>query len=168
MPILTFIDTPGAYPGVGAEERGQSEAIARNLREMSRLRTPILSTVVGEGGSGGALAIGVGDWLGMLQFSTYSVISPEGCASILWKSADKAQLAAEAMAITSDKLLEQGLVDQIIKEPPGGAHRNPDATAKSLKEALLARLDELEKVDMDTLIATRYQRLMAYGRFKEA
>ena len=168
MPILTFIDTPGAYPGVGAEERGQSEAIARNLREMSRLRTPILSTVVGEGGSGGALAIGVGDWLGMLQFSTYSVISPEGCASILWKSADKAQLAAEAMAITSDKLMEQGLIDEIIEEPLGGAHRNPDAMARTLKQALLARLETLDKIDMDALIAARYKRLMGFGRFKEA
>ncbi|EXJ13766.1 acetyl-CoA carboxylase carboxyl transferase subunit alpha [Imhoffiella purpurea] len=167
MPILTFIDTPGAYPGVGAEERGQSEAIARNLREMSTLRTPILCTVVGEGGSGGALAIGVGDWVGMLQFSTYSVISPEGCASILWKSADKAQLAAEAMAITSDKLLEQGLVDQVVKEPPGGAHRNPDLAAKYLKEALLARLESLEALPLDALIADRYKRLMACGRFKE-
>ena len=168
MPILTFIDTPGAYPGVGAEERGQSEAIARNLREMSRLRTPILSTVVGEGGSGGALAIGVGDWLGMLQFGTYSVISPEGCASILWKSADKAQLAAEAMAITSDKLMEQGLVDEVIEEPLGGAHRNPDAMSKTLKQALLARLETLDKIDMDALIAARYKRLMGFGRFKEA
>jgi acetyl-CoA carboxylase carboxyl transferase subunit alpha len=167
LPILTFIDTPGAYPGVGAEERGQSEAIARNLREMSRLRTPILCTVVGEGGSGGALAIGVGDWLGMLQFSTYSVISPEGCASILWKSADKAQLAAEAMAITSDKLLEQGLIDQIIKEPLGGAHRDPEATAASIKAALVARLDELCGIDPDVLIAGRYRRLMGYGKFKD-
>ncbi|WP_296809034.1 acetyl-CoA carboxylase carboxyl transferase subunit alpha [Thiocapsa sp.] len=167
LPILTFIDTPGAYPGVGAEERGQSEAIARNLREMSRLRTPILCTVVGEGGSGGALAIGVGDWLGMLQFSTYSVISPEGCASILWKSADKAQLAAEAMAITSDKLLEQGLIDQIIKEPLGGAHRNPEATAASIKAAIVTRLDELCGTDPDELIAARYKRLMGYGKFKD-
>jgi acetyl-CoA carboxylase carboxyl transferase subunit alpha len=167
LPILTFIDTPGAYPGVGAEERGQSEAIARNLCEMSRLRTPILCTVVGEGGSGGALAIGVGDWLGMLQFSTYSVISPEGCASILWKSADKAQLAAEAMAITSDKLLEQGLIDQIIKEPLGGAHRDPEATAASIKAALVARLDELCGTDPDVLIAARYKRLMGYGKFKD-
>ncbi len=167
LPILTFIDTPGAYPGVGAEERGQSEAIARNLREMSRLRTPILCTVVGEGGSGGALAIGVGDWLGMLQFSTYSVISPEGCASILWKSADKAQLAAEAMAITSDKLLEQGLIDQIIKEPLGGAHRNPEAVAASIKSALLVRLDELCGTDPDLLVAGRYKRLMGYGKFKD-
>ncbi|KXX65781.1 acetyl-CoA carboxylase carboxyltransferase subunit alpha [Marichromatium gracile] len=167
LPVLTFIDTPGAYPGVGAEERGQSEAIARNLREMSRLRTPILSTVIGEGGSGGALAIGVGDWLGMLQFSTYSVISPEGCASILWKSADKAQLAAEAMAITSDKLLEQGLIDEIIKEPSGGAHRDPDANAAALKAVLVKRLDELAAIDLDTLVAKRHQRLMGYGRFKE-
>lgn len=167
MPILTFIDTPGAYPGVGAEERGQSEAIARNLREMSQLRTPILCTVVGEGGSGGALAIGVGDWLGMLQFSTYSVISPEGCASILWKSADKAQLAAEAMAITSDKLLEHGLIDQIIKEPLGGAHRSPDTMAASIKAALLDRLDQLSTLDLDTLIANRYNRLMGFGKFKE-
>ncbi|PQJ96731.1 acetyl-CoA carboxylase carboxyl transferase subunit alpha [Chromatium okenii] len=168
LPILTFIDTPGAYPGIGAEERGQSEAIARNLREMSQLRTPILCTVVGEGGSGGALAIGVGDWLGMLQFSTYSVISPEGCASILWKSADKAQLAAEAMAITSDKLMEQGLVDHIIKEPLGGAHRDPDAVAKSLKAVLIERLDTLAAVPLDTLIAARYKRLMGYGRFKSS
>ena len=134
LPILTFIDTPGAYPGVGAEERGQSEAIARNLQVMSRLRTPILCTVVGEGGSGGALAIGVGDRLLMLQYSTYSVISPEGCASILWKSADKAQLAAEAMAITSDKLKELGLVDLVIPEPLGGAHRDPDAMAATAQD----------------------------------
>ncbi len=167
MPILTFIDTPGAYPGVGAEERGQSEAIARNLREMSRLRTPILCTVVGEGGSGGALAIGVGDWLGMLQFSTYSVISPEGCASILWKSADKAQLAAEAMAITSEKLTEQGLVDQVIPEPLGGAHRDPDTMAKRIKDTLLERLDALEGTDPEALITARYKRIMAFGRFKE-
>ncbi|NKN33079.1 acetyl-CoA carboxylase carboxyltransferase subunit alpha [Marichromatium bheemlicum] len=167
LPVLTFIDTPGAYPGVGAEERGQSEAIARNLREMSRLRTPILCTVIGEGGSGGALAIGVGDWLGMLQFSTYSVISPEGCASILWKSADKAQLAAEAMAITSDKLLEQALIDEVIKEPSGGAHRDPDATAAALKSVLLQRLEALREVDLDTLVAKRHERLMGYGRFKE-
>ncbi len=167
LPILTFIDTPGAYPGVGAEERGQSEAIARNLREMSHLRTPILSTVIGEGGSGGALAIGVCDWLGMLQFSTYSVISPEGCASILWKSADKAQLAAEAMAITSDRLREHGLIDEIIPEPLGGAHRDPEAMACALKEVLLARLDQFTALDPDTLVAQRYQRLRGYGRFKE-
>ncbi len=167
LPIVTFIDTPGAYPGVGAEERGQSEAIARNLRVMARLRTPILCTVVGEGGSGGALAIGVGDRTLMLQYSTYSVISPEGCASILWKSADKAQLAAEAMAITSDKLREQGLVDIVIPEPLGGAHRNPDATAAAVKAALLEQLDILQPMDVDTLVAERHKRLMGYGKFKE-
>lgn len=167
LPVLTFIDTPGAYPGVGAEERGQSEAIAHNLRAMSRLRTPILCTVVGEGGSGGALAVGVGDCTLMLQHSTYSVISPEGCASILWKSADKAQLAAEAMAITSDKLLEQGLVDLVVPEPLGGAHRDPDAMATSLKRALIEQLDAIQARDLDALVADRYQRLMSYGRFKE-
>ncbi len=167
LPIVTFIDTPGAYPGVGAEERGQSEAIARNLRVMARLRTPILCTVVGEGGSGGALAIGVGDRTLMLQYSTYSVISPEGCASILWKSADKAQLAAEAMAITSDRLKEQGLVDIVIPEPLGGAHRDPDATAAALRAALLEQLDILQSLDLDTLVAERHKRLMGYGKFKE-
>lgn len=167
LPILTFIDTPGAYPGVGAEERGQSEAIARNLQVMSRLRTPILCTVVGEGGSGGALAVGVGDRLLMLQYSTYSVISPEGCASILWKSADKAQLAAEAMAITSARLKEQGLVDVIVPEPLGGAHRDPDAMSQTLKQALSEQLDLLQGIDLDTLIAERYARLMGYGKFKE-
>jgi acetyl-CoA carboxylase carboxyl transferase subunit alpha len=167
LPILTFIDTPGAYPGVGAEERGQSEAIARNLRVMARLRTPILCTVVGEGGSGGALAIGVGDRTLMLQYSTYSVISPEGCASILWKSADKAQLAAEAMAITSDKLKDQGLIDIIIPEPLGAAHRDPDATAAAVKAALLEQLDILQAMDLDTLVAERSTRLRGYGKFKE-
>lgn len=167
LPILTFIDTPGAYPGVGAEERGQSEAIARNLQVMSRLRTPILCTVVGEGGSGGALAVGVGDRLLMLQYSTYSVISPEGCASILWKSADKAQLAAEAMAITSARLKEQGLVDVIVPEPLGGAHRDPDAMSQTLKQVLSEQLDLLQGIDLDTLIAERYARLMGYGKFKE-
>ncbi len=147
LPILTFIDTPGAYPGVGAEERGQSEAIARNLQVMAHLRTPIICTVVGEGGSGGALAIGVGDRVLMLQYSTYSVISPEGCASILWKSADKAQLAAEAMAITSDKLLDQGLIDDIVPEPLGGAHRKPDTMAATLKQSLLRHLDDIRDVD---------------------
>jgi acetyl-CoA carboxylase carboxyl transferase subunit alpha len=167
LPVLTFIDTPGAYPGIGAEERGQSEAIARNLLVMSRLRTPIVCTVVGEGGSGGALAIGVGDRVLMLQYSTYSVISPEGCASILWKSADKAQLAAEAMAITSDKLKEQGLIDEIIPEPLGGAHRDPAAVAESIKKALYAHLEALKERDPDELVAERYRRLMSYGRFKE-
>lgn len=167
LPIITFIDTPGAYPGVGAEERGQSEAIARNLRVMARLRTPILCTVVGEGGSGGALAIGVGDRTLMLQYSTYSVISPEGCASILWKSADKAQLAAEAMAITSERLKEQGLVDIVIPEPLGGAHRDPDATATAVKVALLEQLGVLQGMDPDTLVMERHKRLMGYGKFKE-
>jgi acetyl-CoA carboxylase carboxyl transferase subunit alpha len=167
LPILTFIDTPGAYPGIGAEERGQSEAIARNLLVMSRLRTPIVCTVVGEGGSGGALAIGVGDRVLMLQYSTYSVISPEGCASILWKSADKAQLAAEAMAITSDKLKEQGLIDEILPEPLGGAHRDPAAMAETVKRGLVANLGALLERDLDDLVADRYRRLMSYGRFKE-
>ncbi len=166
LPVFTFIDTPGAYPGVGAEERGQSEAIARNLQVMAGLRVPIIVTVTGEGGSGGALAIGVGDRLIMLQFSTYSVISPEGCASILWKSADKAQLAAEAMAITSEKLYEQGLVDGIVPEPLGGAHRDVDTMAASLKKVLLEQFEEVAKQDMDLVIANRYQRLRSYGRFK--
>jgi acetyl-CoA carboxylase carboxyl transferase subunit alpha len=167
LPVLTFIDTPGAYPGVGAEERGQSEAIARNLRVMAHLRTPILCTVIGEGGSGGALAIGVGDRVMMLQNSTYSVISPEGCASILWKSADKAQLAAEAMGITSDKLKELGLIDEIIPEPLGGAHRDPDTAAANIKLALLKNLDLIRDLDMDGLLALRYERVMGYGRYKE-
>ena len=167
LPILTFIDTPGAYPGVGAEERGQSEAIARNLQVMARLRTPVLCTVIGEGGSGGALAIGVGDRLLMLQHSTYSVISPEGCASILWKSAEKAQLAAEAMAITSDRLKELELIDEIVTEPLGGAHRKPDVMAATLKQALLSHLDVLRDTDLDELLAIRYRRLMSYARYKE-
>jgi len=167
LPILTFIDTPGAYPGVGAEERGQSEAIARNLLVMAHLRTPILCTVIGEGGSGGALAIGVGDRVLMLQYSTYSVISPEGCASILWKSADKAQLAAEAMAITSDKLKELELIDEIVAEPMGGAHRKVDDMAATLKRALKSHLDDIMDTDIDELLTNRYQRLMSYGRFKE-
>jgi acetyl-CoA carboxylase carboxyl transferase subunit alpha len=167
LPILTFIDTPGAYPGIGAEERGQSEAIARNLQVMAGLRIPIVCTVVGEGGSGGALAIGVGDRVLMLRYSTYSVISPEGCASILWKSADKAQLAAEAMAITSDKLLEFGLIDAVLPEPLGAAHRDPAAMAETIKQAVLAALDDIQGKDMDALVAERYRRLMSYGRFKE-
>ncbi len=167
LPIFTFIDTPGAYPGVGAEERGQSEAIARNLREMSRLRVPVICTVIGEGGSGGALAIGVGDRVQMLKYSTYSVISPEGCASILWKDADKASLAADAMAITSDKLKDLGLIDTIIDEPLGGAHRDPDTMAKTLKTALLETLERVESIDSEELIEMRYQRIMEYGRFEE-
>ena len=168
LPVLTFIDTPGAYPGVGAEERGQSEAIARNLREMSQLKTPILSTVIGEGGSGGALAIGVCDHLNMLQYSTYSVISPEGCASILWKDATKASLAAEAMAITSQQLLELKLIDNIIDEPLGGAHRDLDSMAVTLRESLISMLDELQGIPLEQLLEQRYQRLMGYGSFAEA
>ncbi|MDH2397629.1 acetyl-CoA carboxylase carboxyl transferase subunit alpha [Providencia rettgeri] len=163
LPIITFIDTPGAYPGVGAEERGQSEAIARNLREMSRLSVPVICTVIGEGGSGGALAIGVGDKVNMLQYSTYSVISPEGCASILWKSADKAPLAAEAMGITAPRLKELKLIDNVIPEPLGGAHRNYDEIAEQLKARLTEDLDELELLDAEALKKRRYQRLMDYG-----
>ena len=165
LPVLTFIDTPGAYPGVGAEERGQSEAIARNLEVMAGLKTPIVCTVVGEGGSGGALAIGVGDRLLMFQYSTYSVISPEGCASILWKSAEKASLAAEAMGITSNRLKELGLIDDILPEPLGGAHRDVDAMAKILKRALWENLQNLEQLPMENLLDARYQRLMNYGQF---
>jgi acetyl-CoA carboxylase carboxyl transferase subunit alpha len=167
LPILCFIDTPGAYPGIGAEERGQSEAIARNLFEMSTLKTPIICTVIGEGGSGGALAIGVGDRLLMLQYSTYSVISPEGCASILWKSADKAELAAEAMGITSQRLQELKLIDEIVPEPLGGAHRNRQQTADSLKAALNRALAELQAQPMEALLERRYQRLMSYGAYEE-
>ena len=163
MPILTFIDTPGAYPGIDAEERNQSEAIAWNLRVMSRLKTPIIATVIGEGGSGGALAIGVCDQLNMLQYSTYSVISPEGCASILWRTAEKAPEAAEAMGITAERLRELGIVDEIIKEPLGGAHRDPGSMAASLRDKLNAQLDMLQGLDTDALLARRYERLMSYG-----
>ena len=166
MPVLTFIDTPGAYPGIGAEERGQSEAIARNLLEMGQLRTPIICTVIGEGGSGGALAIGVGDRTLMLQYSTYSVISPEGCASILWKSADKASEAAEVLGITSDRLNNLGLIDRIIDEPLGGAHRDVDGMAENIKTALTETLAKLQKMDKDKLVKARYKRLMDYGEFK--
>ncbi len=168
LPVLTFIDTPGAYPGVGAEERGQSEAIARNLYVMAALQTPIVSTVIGEGGSGGALAIGVSDRTLMLQYSTYSVISPEGCASILWKSADKASLAAEAMGITAVSLKKLGLIDEVVPEPLGGAHRDVAAMAKTLKARLLATLDTLGEMPADQLIEARYARLMQYGKFEEA
>ncbi|WP_193073737.1 acetyl-CoA carboxylase carboxyl transferase subunit alpha [Pseudomonas sp. FME51] len=163
MPILTFIDTPGAYPGIDAEERGQSEAIAWNLQVMSRLKTPIISTVIGEGGSGGALAIGVCDRLMMLQYSIYSVISPEGCASILWKKAEKASDAAEAMGVTAARLQELGLVDNLIPEPLGGAHREPEEMAARLKAQLLAELDKLEGQSADELLDSRYERLMAFG-----
>ncbi len=167
MPLLTFIDTPGAYPGVDAEERGQSEAIATNLKMMSQLDTPIICTVIGEGGSGGALAIGVGDRLLMLQYSTYSVISPEGCATILWKSADKASEAAEAMGLTADRLKALGFVDQIVDEPLGSAYRNFDAIAQNLKTALLEKLEELKAKSSEELLDERYKRLMSYGQFKE-
>ncbi len=165
LPILTFIDTPGAYPGVGAEERGQSEAIARNLIEMAQLRVPIVCTVTGEGGSGGALAIGVGDRTLMLEYSTYSVITPEGCASILWKSPEKARDAAEAMGITAPRLLELGLIDAIIEEPLGGAHRDPQAMAARLQAVLSRELDALLALDRDTLVEKRYQRLRDCGAY---
>ena len=167
IPLITLIDTPGAYPGVGAEERGQSEAIARNLYEMARLKTPIVSAVIGEGGSGGALAIGVCDRLLMLQYSTYSVISPEGCASILWRSADKASEAAQAMGITAESLNRQGLVDEIVPEPLGGAHRDMDEIAKALKAALISALNKVGSMPLDRLLEQRYDRLMHYGEFEE-
>ncbi|MQG94445.1 acetyl-CoA carboxylase carboxyl transferase subunit alpha [Pseudomonas sp. MN1F] len=163
MPILTFIDTPGAYPGIDAEERNQSEAIAWNLRVMARLKTPIIATVIGEGGSGGALAIGVCDQLNMLQYSTYSVISPEGCASILWKTADKAADAAEAMGITAERLKSLNIVDKVIPEPLGGAHRDPAKMSESIRADLVQQLDMLGKLDNDALLARRYDRLMSYG-----
>ena len=163
MPIITFIDTPGAYPGIGAEERGQSEAIARNLREMSQLSVPVICTVIGEGGSGGALAIGVGDKVNMLQYSTYSVISPEGCASILWKSADKASTAAEVMGLTAPRLKELELIDNIVPEPLGGAHRNVEQIAQNLKQRIVEDLAELDQLNKEELLERRYQRLMNYG-----
>lgn len=167
LPLLTFIDTPGAYPGMDAEERGQSEAIARNLFVMSQLTIPIICTVVGEGGSGGALAIGVGDRMMILQYSTYSVISPEGCASILWKSADKAPEAAAALGITAKRLKELNLVDRVIPEPLGGAHRDPNIMAQSLKISLLETLEQLDAIPIDTLVEQRYQHLMKLGQFIE-
>jgi acetyl-CoA carboxylase carboxyl transferase subunit alpha len=166
LPLLTLIDTPGAYPGVGAEERGQSEAIARNLLEMAELKVPIICTVIGEGGSGGALAIGVGDRTNMLQYSTYSVISPEGCASILWKSADKVKDAAEALGMTAPRLFELGLVDKVVREPLGGAHRNPRSMAIRLKAVLLKQLDELQAMPVPDLLEQRYQRLRSYGAYQ--
>src|SRR5215510_8907095 len=167
LPLVTFIDTPGAYPGVGSEERGQSEAIARNLFEMSVMGIPIISCVIGEGGSGGALAIGVCDRLLMLQFSTYSVISPEGCASILWKSADKKEVAADAMNLTADRLAKLKLVDEVLPEPIGGAHRDPQATAESIKGALIRHLDDLEKLPPDKLRAQRNTRIDGFGVYSE-
>lgn len=168
MPVVTLIDTPGAYPGVGAEERGQSEAIARNLLVLSALRVPVVCTVIGEGGSGGALAIGVGDHVMMLEYSTYSVISPEGCASILWKSAEKASEAAEAMGITSRRLKELKLIDEIVPEPLGGAHRDPETTAKAIGRSIEAALDRLDGMAPDDLVRTRYARLMSYGVYKSS
>jgi acetyl-CoA carboxylase carboxyl transferase subunit alpha len=166
LPIVTLIDTPGAYPGVGSEERNQSEAIARNLFEMSRLEVPVVSAVIGEGGSGGALAIGVCDRLLMLQYSVYSVISPEGCASILWKSADKKELAAEAMGITADRLARLGLVDEVLPEPLGGAHRDPQTMAEDLRAALLRHLDALQSLAASDLLAARHARLRAQGVYQ--
>jgi len=167
LPVFTFIDTPGAYPGVGAEERGQSEAIARNLFEMATLKTPIIATVIGEGGSGGALAIGVADRLMMLEYSTYSVISPEGCASILWKSAEKAADAAEAMGLTAPRLKELGLIDNIIGEPLGGAHRDAEMMAVNLKLALHESLEMVDAAPLDKLLDQRYTKLMQYGNYAE-
>jgi acetyl-CoA carboxylase carboxyl transferase subunit alpha len=167
LPLITLIDTPGAYPGVGSEERGQSEAIARNLFEMSSLRTPVVSVVIGEGGSGGALAIGVCDRLLMLQYSIYSVISPEGCASILWHSADRRELAAEAMGITADRLSRLGLVDEVIREPLGGAHRDSNTAAESLKSALVRHLKELDAQPIDKILGSRAERLRSFGVFSE-
>ena len=167
LPIITLIDTPGAYPGIGAEERGQSEAIARNLYVMAELKTPIIGVIIGEGGSGGALALGVVDQLLMLQYSTYSVISPEGCASILWKSATKAPEAAETLAITADRLKLLGLVDQIVTEPLGGAHRDYDMVMQSMGKAIKENLVALQNKTTDQLLAKRYERLMSYGKFKE-
>ncbi len=167
LPIITLIDTPGAYPGIGAEERGQSEAIARSLFIMSRLKTPIVSVVIGEGGSGGALAIGVADRLLMLEYSIYSVISPEGCASILWKSAEKAAEAAEAMRITAKDLQGFGLIDGVLKEPLGGAHRDEEATAATLKNALLAQLEELGSLSKDDLLSQRAAKIAAFGEFRD-
>ena len=167
LPLITFIDTPGAYPGVGAEERGQSEAIARNLQVMSRLPVPIICTIIGEGGSGGALAIGVGDRVNILQYSTYSVISPEGCASILWNDAGKAEDAATALGLTSKRLKELGLVDQVIREPLGGAHKQPAKVAARIGNCLKRQLDELESLTTEQLLEERYHRLLSFGEFQE-
>ncbi|MCH8478379.1 MAG: acetyl-CoA carboxylase carboxyl transferase subunit alpha [Wenzhouxiangella sp.] len=166
LPIITFIDTPGAYPGVGAEERGQSEAIAKNLKVMARLKVPIICNIIGEGGAGGALAIGVGDRTNMLEYSIYSVISPEGCASILWKDAARAETAAEALGLTARRLKELGLVDKLIKEPLGGAHRSPQRVAVKLRETIVAQLDRLSNFTTEELLDNRYQRLMSFGAFE--
>ena len=167
MPVFTFIDTPGAYPGVGAEERGQSEAIGRNLYAMAELRVPVICTVIGEGGSGGALAIAVGDAVLMLQYATYSVISPEGCASILWKSADHAEEAAETLGITSTRLKSLGLIDRIINEPPGAAHRDHDAMMQTLKKALQESWRQLKEIPLERLLESRFGKIIGYGKFKE-
>jgi acetyl-CoA carboxylase carboxyl transferase subunit alpha len=167
LPLVTFIDTPGAYPGVGAEERGQSEAIARNLEIMSALPVPIVCTIIGEGGSGGALAIGVGDRVNILQYSTYSVITPEGCASILWKDAANAEQAAAALGITSDRLMDMGLVDEVIPEPLGGAHNNPDEVALKIGNCIETQLNQLSELTTERLVENRYQRLLSYGEFQD-
>lgn len=168
IPVFTFVDTPGAYPGIGAEERGQSEAIGHNLYAMAELQVPIVSTIIGEGGSGGALAIAVGDAVLMLQYATYAVISPEGCASILWRSADKAPVAAEALAITAPRLKELGLIDRVVNEPVGGAHRDPETMARQLSRALSDALREVSGMSPEALVEKRLERLMSYGRFQEA
>lgn len=167
LPVITFIDTPGAYPGIGAEERGQSEAIGKNLYELTRLHVPVLCTVIGEGGSGGALAVAVGDYVNMLQYSTYSVISPEGCASILWKTAEKAADAAQALGITADRLQKLGLVDTVIKEPLGGAHRNFGQVMDNVKTVLEKQLHEAQSIPLADLLSRRFDRIMAYGKFSE-
>ena len=167
VPLFTFIDTPGAYPGIGAEERGQSEAIGRNLYVLAELKVPVICTIIGEGGSGGALAVAVGDVVQMLQYATYSVISPEGCASILWKSADKAPEAAEIMGITAHRLKTMGLIDKIISEPPGGAHRDYPAIMQSVRKALQESLRQFQGYATELLLEKRFERLMGYGKFKE-
>ncbi|WP_304668764.1 acetyl-CoA carboxylase carboxyltransferase subunit alpha [Neisseria polysaccharea] len=167
LPVMTFIDTPGAYPGIGAEERGQSEAIGKNLYELTRLRVPVLCTVIGEGGSGGALAVAVGDYVNMLQYSTYSVISPEGCASILWKTAEKAADAAQALGITADRLQKLDLVDTVIKEPLGGAHRDFGQTMGNVKTVLEKQLHDAQSMPISDLLSRRFDRIMAYGKFSE-
>lgn len=167
LPVLTFVDTPGAYPGIGAEERNQSEAIGKNLYELTRLRVPVICTIIGEGGSGGALAVAVGDYVNMLQYSTYSVISPEGCASILWKTAEKAADAAAALGITADRLHKLGLIDEVIEEPLGGAHRDHDETAARVKAVIEAELAQAQAMPLDDLLARRFERIMAYGQVSE-
>ena len=167
IPVMTFVDTPGAYPGIGAEERGQSEAIGRNLYELTRLHVPVLCTIIGEGGSGGALAVAVGDYINMLQYSTYSVISPEGCASILWKTAEKAADAAQALGITAKRLQELDLIDKVIDEPLGGAHRDYETTMKNVKTVLEQQLSEAQSMTMPDLLSRRFDRIMAYGKFTD-